>query len=59
MDYANALICYLVSIFGIGFSIYSMVRFSYDKKLTAFFFCAAIIFVLTTLLGGAMLNAIN
>ncbi len=59
VDYAVAVMVYIVSIVGVLYSIYCMMRFSDDKKMTTFMGLTAIMFCGTTYIGGMMVQAFS
>jgi hypothetical protein len=59
MDYAVALMIYLVSIFGVGYAVYCIMRFKDDKMMVRFMSLMAFAFTGTTYIGGMMVQAIS
>ncbi len=59
MDYAVALMIYLVSVFGVGYSIYCITRFKDDKMMVGFMSFMALTFTATTYIGGMMVQAVS
>jgi hypothetical protein len=59
MDYAVALMIYLVSVFGVGYSIYCITRFKDDKMQVRFMSVMAFAFTVTTYIGGTMVQAVS
>lgn len=59
MDYAVALMVYLVSIFGVFYAMYCMIRFKDDKAMVRFMGLMAVVFCGTTYIGGMMVQAIS
>ena len=59
MDYAFAVIVYLLSFVGIIFSIGGLIAHKNDKVMIRVCSLSAAFFCLTLYMGGAMVNAIN
>lgn len=59
MDYAVALMVYVVSIIGVFYSMYCMVAFAKDKWMVRFSMLTATVFCGTTYIGGMMVQAIS
>ena len=59
MDYAVALMIYFVSIIGVFYSMYCMIRFKNDKAMVRFMGLTAFAFCVTTYVGGTMVQAIS
>ena len=59
MDYAVALMIYLVSIFGAFYAMYCMIRFKDDKTMVRIMGLMTVVFTGTTYIGGMMVQAIS
>lgn len=59
MDYAVALMVYLVSIIGVLYSIGCMIAFKDDKMMVRIMSLASFAFCATTYIGGMMVQAIS
>ena len=59
MDYAVALMIYFVSIIGVFYAMYCMIRFSYDKTMVRIMGLSAGAFCVTTYIGGMMVQAVS
>lgn len=59
MDYAVAVMIYLVSIFGAFYAMYCMIRFKDDKAMVRFMGLLTVVFTGTTYIGGMMVQAIS
>ena len=59
MDYAVALMIYFVSIIGVFYAMYCMIRFKDDKAMVRFMSLMAGAFCVTTYIGGMMVQAVS
>ena len=59
MDYAVALMIYIVSIIGVFYSMYCMVVFRKERWMVNLMCLTAGVFCVTTYIGGLMVQAIN
>lgn len=59
MEYAVAVMIYLVSIFGAFYALGCMIRFSDDKTMVRIMGLMTVVFTGTTYIGGMMLQAIS